>query len=102
MIRASAVMVARLVSEASGVKSVEVQILSRPPLPLLHIRVSYGMIKSLWKQLKLQAEDGKMRETDCAKTEGLLRIVQSIPSPKTEPFKHWLAKVGGSIRRKMI
>lgn len=47
-----------------------------------------------WEQLKLLAEDGKMRETDCANTEGLFRIVQSIPSPKAEPFKRWLAKVG--------
>ncbi len=44
--------------------------------------------------LKLEAEDGKMRETDCASTEGIFRIVQSIPSPKAEPFKRWLAKVG--------
>lgn len=47
-----------------------------------------------WGQLKMVAEDGKMRETDCANTEGVLRIVQSIPSPKAEPFKRWLAKVG--------
>lgn len=45
-------------------------------------------------QLKLEAPDGKLRETDCASTEGLLRIIQSIPSPKAEPFKRWLAKVG--------
>lgn len=45
-------------------------------------------------QLKLEASDGKMRETDCANTEGLFRIIQSIPSPKAEPFKRWLAKVG--------
>jgi DNA-damage-inducible protein D len=45
-------------------------------------------------QLKLQAPDGKMRETDCANTETMLRIVQSIPSTKAEPFKRWLAKVG--------
>ncbi|PIZ76182.1 phage antirepressor protein [Candidatus Peregrinibacteria bacterium CG_4_10_14_0_2_um_filter_38_24] len=44
--------------------------------------------------LKLKAPDGKMRETDCANTEGVLRIIQSIPSPKAEPFKRWLAKVG--------
>lgn len=44
--------------------------------------------------LKLPAPDGKMRETDCADTEGMFRIVQSIPSPKAEPFKRWLAKVG--------
>lgn len=47
-----------------------------------------------WGQLKMIAEDGKMRETDCANAEGILRIVQSIPSPKAEPFKRWLAKVG--------
>lgn len=44
--------------------------------------------------LKLKAIDGKMRETDCANTESLFRIIQSIPSPKAEPFKLWLAKVG--------
>lgn len=44
--------------------------------------------------LKLEAPDGKMRETDCANTEGMFRIIQSIPSPKAEPFKRWLAKVG--------
>ncbi|OGY32978.1 MAG: phage antirepressor protein [Candidatus Andersenbacteria bacterium RIFCSPHIGHO2_02_FULL_45_11] len=47
-----------------------------------------------WEQLKLPAEDGKMRETDCANTEGMFRIIQSVPSPKAEPFKRWLAKVG--------
>lgn len=45
-------------------------------------------------QLKMPAADGKMRMTDVADTEQLLRIVQSIPSPKAEPFKVWLAKVG--------
>ena len=44
--------------------------------------------------LKLEASDGKQRETDCANTEGLFRIIQSIPSPKAEPFKRWLAQVG--------
>ena len=44
--------------------------------------------------LNLPAIDGKQRETDCANTEGLFRIIQSIPSPKAEPFKRWLAKVG--------
>jgi BRO family, N-terminal domain len=46
------------------------------------------------KQLKMQAADGKMRTTDAATTETLLRIIQSIPSPKAEPFKTWLAAVG--------
>ncbi len=45
-------------------------------------------------QLKLIAEDGKLRETDCADTETIFRIIQSIPSKKAEPFKRWLAKVG--------
>ena len=45
-------------------------------------------------RLKLQASDGKQRETDVASTETILRIIQSIPSPKAEPFKIWLAKVG--------
>lgn len=44
--------------------------------------------------LKLLAKDGKLRKTDCSNTEGVLRIVQSIPSPKAELFKQWLAKVG--------
>jgi hypothetical protein len=44
--------------------------------------------------LKLEAPDGKQRATDCANTEGLFRIVQSIPSPRAEPFKRWLAQVG--------
>ena len=45
-------------------------------------------------QLKLAAPDGKMRNTDCTNTETLFRIIQSIPSPKAEPFKRWLARVG--------
>jgi len=45
-------------------------------------------------QLKLSAPDGKQRHTDCFSTENLLRLIQSIPSPKAEPFKLWLAKVG--------
>jgi hypothetical protein len=45
-------------------------------------------------QLKMKSSDGKMRATDVADTEQILRLVQSIPSPKAEPFKMWLAKVG--------
>ncbi len=47
-----------------------------------------------WVQLKLTAPDGKNRITDCANVKGLFRIIQSIPSPKAEPFKQWLAQVG--------
>ena len=45
-------------------------------------------------QLKITAEDGKNRETDMAETEVMFRLIQSIPSPKAEPFKLWLARVG--------
>ncbi|RTZ00013.1 hypothetical protein EKM02_08915 [Flavobacterium sp. RSP49] len=45
-------------------------------------------------QLKMMADDGKMRQTDVADTEQLFRLIQSIPSPKAEPFKQWLAKIG--------
>lgn len=45
-------------------------------------------------QFKMEAPDGKLRETDCANTEAMLRVIQSIPSPKAEPFKRWLASVG--------
>jgi len=45
-------------------------------------------------QLKLIADDGKLRLTDCANTKNMFRIIQSIPSPKAEPFKEWLAQVG--------
>ena len=43
--------------------------------------------------LKMRAADGKMRLTDVADTEQLFRLIQSIPSPKAEPFKQWMAKV---------
>ena len=45
-------------------------------------------------QLKLRAKDGKMRETDVLDTEGIFRLIESVPSPKAEPFKLWLAKLG--------
>ena len=51
-------------------------------------------LSPIWVQLKLQAEDGKMRVTDCANTKSMFRLVQSIPSKKAEPFKQWLAKIG--------
>ena len=49
---------------------------------------------TICSQLKMQAPDGKMRLTDVADTAQMLRIVQSVPSPKAEPFKQWLAQVG--------
>ena len=51
-------------------------------------------LSTFCRQFKMQAADGKMRETECADTEGLLRITMSVPSPKAEPFKRWLAQVG--------
>ena len=51
-------------------------------------------LSTFCRQLKLKAPDGKMRETDAADMQGIFRIIQSIPSPKAEPFKMWLAAVG--------
>ncbi len=51
-------------------------------------------LSTICRQLKMESSDGKKYETDCTDTEGLLRIIQSIPSPKAEPFKQWLAKTG--------
>lgn len=46
------------------------------------------------RKLKMKAQDGKMRETDVLDTEGIFRLIESVPSPKAEPFKVWLAKLG--------
>lgn len=51
-------------------------------------------LSTICRQLKLESSDGKKYLTDCSNTEGIFRIVQSIPSPKSEPLKRWLAKVG--------
>jgi prophage antirepressor-like protein len=51
-------------------------------------------LSTFCRQLKLEASDGKKYMTDVANTEGIFRIIQSVPSPKAEPFKRWLAKVG--------
>ncbi len=61
----------------------------------LRIKNEDGLeLSTICRQFKLPAPDDKMRITDCANTEDVLRIIQSIPSPKAEPFKRWLAKVG--------
>jgi len=57
-------------------------------------KISGIELSTICRHLKLPSPDGKERETDCANAEGLLRIIQSIPSPKAEPFKRWLAQVG--------
>lgn len=77
-----------------------VEVLTDSPTP----RQYWGKVKDrefialelspIWVQLKLPAEDGKLRFTDCVNTKNAFRLVQSIPSPKAEPFKQWLAKVG--------
>lgn len=51
-------------------------------------------LSPIWVQLKLTSADGKKYDTDCANTESMFRIIQSIPSKKAEPFKRWLAKMG--------
>jgi hypothetical protein len=58
------------------------------------ISEGYNELSEKIGQLKMSAPDGKMRETDCATTETLFRIIQAIPSPKAEPLKRWLARVG--------
>jgi len=58
------------------------------------IAEGYGEVSEKIGQLKMIAPDGKHRLTDCANTETMFRIIQSIPSPKVEPLKRWLARVG--------
>ena len=77
-----------------------VEVLTESPTP----RQYWGKIKDrefsklqlspIWVQLKMQSSDGKFYNTDAANVKALLRIIQSIPSPKAEPFKQWLAQVG--------
>jgi len=61
----------------------------------IRVKLADGIeLSTICRQFKLEAPDGKMRVTDCADTQQLLRIIQSIPSPKAEPLKQWLARVG--------
>lgn len=78
-----------------------VEALTESPYPQVYWRVLKKRLKAEGNEtvtncnaLKLQAADGKMRLTDVANVNQLLRLIQSIPSPKVEPFKMWLAKVG--------
>lgn len=78
-----------------------VAVLTESPNPQTYWRVLKKRLKDEGNEtvtncngLKMSAADGKMRLTDVADTEQLLRIIQSVPSPKAEPFKMWLAKVG--------
>jgi DNA-damage-inducible protein D len=58
------------------------------------IHEGFSQLYEIIVQLKLESADGKKYATDCTDTKNLLRLIQSIPSPKAEPFKKWLAKVG--------
>ena len=58
------------------------------------LQEGYFQLSEKIGQLKMQSSDGKFYATDCANTETLFRIIQSIPSPKVEPLKRWLARVG--------
>jgi hypothetical protein len=58
------------------------------------LQEGYDQLSEKIGQLKMQSTDGKFYATDCANTETLLRIIQSIPSPKVEPLKRWLARIG--------
>ncbi|MBI3459000.1 Bro-N domain-containing protein [Candidatus Azambacteria bacterium] len=61
----------------------------------IRVKVDDGIeLSTICRQLKLESSDGKKYETDCANTESIFRIIQSISSPKAEPMKRWLAKVG--------
>ncbi len=78
-----------------------VKALTDSPNPQVYWRVLKKRLKDEGNEtvtncnaLKMEAVDGKMRFTDVADTEQLLRLIQSIPSPKAEPFKQWLAKIG--------
>lgn len=56
--------------------------------------IEESQLHPFWMQLKMTASDGRQRLTDCADTEGVLRIAMSVPSPKAEPLKLWLAQIG--------
>ena len=74
-----------------------IEILTDSPIPRNYwtiLKKREPQLHTNCMQLKLTATDGKQRLTDCANTEGLLRIVMSVPSPKAEPLKLWLAQVG--------
>jgi DNA-damage-inducible protein D len=77
-----------------------IKVLTESPKPTAYWnKVQKALLKEnqfypFWIKLKFKGVDGKGYKTDCANTEGVLRIIMSIPSPKAEPFKMWLANVG--------
>jgi DNA-damage-inducible protein D len=76
-----------------------IEVLTDSPIPRNYwTKVKKELIEEnqthpFWMQLKLTASDGRQRLTDCANTQGILRIVMSVPSPKAEPLKKWMAEV---------
>ena len=76
-----------ILTDSSDAKQYIKRMLSRDEL----LKSNWGTICTL---VEMQAADGKRRKVQAATTQGLLRIIQSIPSPKAEPFKLWLAQVG--------
>jgi DNA-damage-inducible protein D len=79
--------VVEVLTDSNDVKQYVKRMLSRDK----QLKSNWGTICTL---IEMQAADGKMRKVQAADTKGLLRIIQSIPSPKAEPFKLWLAQVG--------
>ncbi len=74
-----------------------IELLTDSPTPRKYwntLKTREPQLSSICGQLKMLASDGKMRVTDAANTEGLLRIIMSVPSPKAEPLKLWLAQIG--------
>ena len=74
-----------------------IEILTESPNPRKYwsvLKVREPQLATVCSQLKLESKDGKNYKTDCSNTEGVFRILMSVPSPKVEPFKLWLASVG--------
>jgi DNA-damage-inducible protein D len=74
-----------------------IEVLTDSPAPRQYwnvIKKREAQLSTICLQLKLTANDVRQRLTDCANTEGVLRIIQSVPSPQAEPFKMWLASLG--------
>ncbi|MBL7818225.1 MAG: Bro-N domain-containing protein [Saprospiraceae bacterium] len=74
-----------------------IEVLTDSPIPRNYwsiVKKREPQLHTICMQLKMQSKDGKFYKTDCANTEGVLRIVMSVPSPKAEPLKLWLAQVG--------
>lgn len=74
-----------------------IEVLTDSPIPRNYwslLKKREPQLHTICMQLKMPAQDGKMRITDCANTEGVFRVIMSVPSPKAEPFKLWLAEQG--------